>query len=135
MVPLWHLHEIQYDPNITLLKPQNNTLKHSHIIVSLLTVLIPCQHVVHTLPNIWYILVYHQKYLHKFSEEGFQNRIHQDFKCWRFIIKAKWHHQKLIMTFICSKGSFGDVFLPHYDSMIFRTKIQLGKENRSLHLI
>jgi hypothetical protein len=110
-------------------------LKYLHIIVSTPIVLRPCQHVVHALPRICCILVYHQNMLTKCFEQGFENKIHQSFKCGRFVRKAKQHHQKLKMTFMCSKCCFGDVFLPHSNLMISIMEIQLGKENFSLHFI
>jgi hypothetical protein len=43
------------------------------------------------------------------------------------IIEAKWHNEELIVTFMSSKCSLGNVFFFHMNLVVSRTKINFGK--------
>ena len=53
--------------------------------------------------------------------------VHKALKCGRSICETKWHYQKFIMTFMCAKSGFRNIFILESDLMVPRAKVKLGE--------
>jgi len=70
---------------------------------------------------------YHKKkHQDKLSKMRTEELVHEALECCWHIGEAKWHHYKLVMTFMSVKSCFRNVFLPYSYLMVTRPQIQFG---------